>query len=76
MTVTTPTAPRLSRDPFCRYRPARVVWEEFVGWWHRNHFGEPLPSIHNLSALTGLSRQQLYRLGVTVDFVRNGRQDF
>lgn len=48
--------------PFCRYRRPRQVWQEFQEWWGQEHPGKPLPGLHNLPELTGISLPTLYRL--------------
>jgi len=49
---------------FCKYRKPRKVWAEYQAYWAQNHPAVPLPRLHNLPEETGLSEQQLRRLGL------------
>lgn len=47
---------------FRPWREAADVWADFLLWWERRWPGRPLPQLHNLPALTGLSERDLKRL--------------
>lgn len=44
---------------FTPYRKPEVVWAQFLAWWAAKWPGRPIPVLHNLRALTGLSDERI-----------------